>query len=63
MAKRFLLRPVRRMLILLCVQLQHQGLLMQSVDEAKGNAGIEIGGAGNGESRTKEHVNVWDEEW
>ncbi|MBR6032680.1 MAG: hypothetical protein IKP36_12100 [Bacteroidaceae bacterium] len=51
------------MLILLCVQLQHQGLLMQSVDEAKGNAGIEIGGAGNGESRTKEHVNVWDEEW
>ena len=48
---------------IIIVQLQHQGLLMQSVDEVKGNAGIEIGGAGNGESRTKEHVNVWDEEW
>ncbi len=48
---------------IIIVQLQHQGLLMQSVGEVKGNAGLVNGGAGNGESRTKEQVNVWDEEW
>jgi hypothetical protein len=48
---------------IIIVQLQHQGLLMQSVDEVQSNAGLVNGGAGNGESRTKEHVNVWDEEW
>lgn len=48
---------------IIIVQLQHQGLLMQSVDEVQGNAGLVNGGAGNGESRTKEQVNVWDEEW
>ena len=48
---------------IIIVQLQHQGLLMQSVGEVKGNAGLVNGGTGNGESRTKEQVNVWDEEW
>ena len=48
---------------IIIVQLQHQGLLMQSVDEVQINAGLVNGGAGNGESRTKEQVNVWDEEW
>ena len=48
---------------IIIVQLQHQGLLMQSVDEVQSNAGLVNGGAGNGESRTKEQVNVWDEEW
>ena len=48
---------------IIIVQLQHQGLLMQSVGEVKVNAGLVNGGTGNGESRTKEQVNVWDEEW
>jgi hypothetical protein len=48
---------------IIMVNLQHQGMLMQSVTQTEGNANLRIGGAGSGESRTKEHVNVWDEEW
>lgn len=46
------------------VQLQHQGLLMQqSVAETRSNADLNYQGAGNGDSRIKEHGSLWDEEW
>ena len=48
---------------MIMVQLQHQGLLMQSLTRTEGNANLNYLGAGNGASRTKEQRNVWDEEW
>ena len=49
------------------VRIQHQGLLMESVTKASTNADVGYGGASTnntgGEVRTKESVNVWDEDW
>jgi len=48
---------------IIMLQLQHQGLLMQSIARTQSNADLNYQGAGNGDSRTKEQGNVWDEEW
>ena len=53
------------------VQLQHQGLLMQSARNVTtnltGNDAINMGGASSNNTggivRTKESSNIWDEEW
>lgn len=49
------------------VRIQHQGLLMESVKNTTTNADVGYGGASTnntgGEVRTKESVNVWDEDW
>jgi hypothetical protein len=45
------------------VQLQHQGMLMESVTRTQSNVELNIGGAGSGSARTKESSNIWDEEW
>lgn len=48
---------------IIMLQLHHQGLLMQSIARTQSNADLNYQGAGNGDSRTKEQGNVWDEEW
>jgi len=49
------------------VCIQHQGLLMQSVQSvSSSDAGISFGGASSnnsGGARTKENGSIWDEEW
>ncbi|MBQ6191737.1 MAG: hypothetical protein IJK51_05510 [Bacteroidaceae bacterium] len=51
---------------IIIVQLQHQGLLMQSVEDVQSNA-VGYGGASSnndgGIIRTKESGDIWDEEW
>ena len=54
--------------IMMVVRLQHQGLLMESVQNVgSSDVGISYGGASSnnsgGEIRTKESSGVWDEEW
>ena len=49
---------------MIMVQLQHkQHLLVDSVHTLSSNAGIDYGGAGDGDARTRESRSVWDEEW
>lgn len=52
---------------IIIVQLQHQGLLMQSVANTQSNANVNYGGANSNNTggivRTKESGNIWDEEW
>ena len=49
------------------VRLQHQGLLMQSVQSFSSNLtdsdAIGYGGGSSGSARTKESGNIWDDEW
>ena len=49
------------------VKLQHSSIICASngniVSSINGNAGLNYGGGGSGDARTKESSNIWDEEW
>ena len=49
--------------MLVTLQSQTVMTVVSGVTETQGNAGLNSPTAGNGEARTKEQINLWDEEW